>query len=125
MAATAISVTHMESSAPMAIKARTIWSVRRPTLVNIQSMKRRASPEEVMAADRPMAPIRKSSTLLPKPSLTRFLKFSTPRMCRKTRRQSEVAGKGMASVIHRITAKQSTAMTILPSAVREIASVPL
>ena len=46
-------------------------------------------------------------------------------MCRKTRRQSEVAGKGMASVIHRITAKQSTAMTILPSAVREIASVPL
>ena len=40
-------------------------------------------------------------------------------------RQSAVAGKGMASVIHKITAKQSAAMTILPCAVRGMASVPL
>lgn len=78
-----------------------------------------------MAADKPMAPIRKSNTLLPKPSLTRFLKLSTPRISRKTMRQSAVAGKGMASVIHKITAKQSAAMTILPCAVRGMASVPL
>lgn len=56
MAATAMSVTHMEVMVPMAMKASTMRSVRRPTLVSIHSMKRRARPEDVMAAERPWHP---------------------------------------------------------------------
>ena len=125
MAATAMSVTHMEVMVPMAMKASTMRSVRRPTLVSIHSMKRRARPEDVMAAERPMAPMRNSSTLLPKPNVTSLSKLATPKICRNTIRQRDVAGKGMASVIHWMTAKQRTAITILAFAVSGMASSPL
>ena len=89
MAATAMSVTHMEVMVPMAMKASTMRSVRRPTLVSIHSMKRRARPEDVMAAERPMAPMRNSSTLLPKPNVTSLSKLATPKICRNTIRQRD------------------------------------
>ena len=94
-------------------------------LGSIHSMKRRARPEDVMAAERPMAPMRNSSTLLPKPNVTSLSKLATPKICRNTIRPRDVAGKGMASVIHWMTAKQRTAITILAFAVSGMASSPL
>ena len=51
MAATAMSVTHMEVMVPMAMKA-SMWSVGAALhLGEHPSMKRRARPEDVMAAE--------------------------------------------------------------------------
>ena len=125
MAATAMSVTHMETRAPIVMKASTMRSVRRPTLVSIHNMKRRASPDSVMAAESPIAPMRNMMDELPRPSFTRLLNLSMFMTCRSTIRESDVAGKGMASVIHMMTAKQSAPITHLALCVSGMASVPL
>jgi hypothetical protein len=52
------------------------------------------------------------------------LKGATPNACKRTIKQREVTAKGIASVIHKTTAKPRQPITIFPSEVRGINSSP-
>ena len=70
IAATAMSVIHIESEAPATRNPRSTRSVRVPTLCRIRSAMRVPSPERVNAAERIRTPIKKVTMGCPKPRWT-------------------------------------------------------
>ena len=121
-AATAMSVIHIESSAPTMRKPSSTRSARVPAHRSTYSTMRVPSPENVNPVDRNSTPMKNTMRGLPKPAFTADAKSVMPKAAMSTTTRSEVTANGIASPTHRVTAKSRIARHVLPSGVRGISS---
>ena len=121
-AATAMSVIHIESSAPTMRKPSSTRSARVPARSSTCSTMRVPSPENVNPVERKRTPMKNTMRGLPNPAFTAVAKSVMPKAAISITTSSEVTANGIASPTHSVTAKSSIARQVLPSAVSGISS---
>ena len=117
IAATAISVTHMDSSVPTIRSPKRIKAVLLPVRDRISMEIRFPNPELVITADRASTPIKNTTVSLPKPVFTASANVSILNSVTRMIPSRPVIWKGIGSVIHRIRQKTNTPKEALPISV--------